>query len=778
MTLNSTNLSRESKLELAALLLEKERRVRENPLKYARQHAKQEEASQSTKALRVLFWGNRVGKSQWGGMECAKILLGKHPHIPEGDGWIFSPSFDEQKDTTQEKLLTYLPEKRIVDRTWLRKGILKEIVVESDTGKRNKVTFKSYEQGREKAQGAGKTFIWFDEEPPKDIFDECSVRSEAGIELHLMMTMTPIKGMTWVYTNLYLDTNNKDLFVSTATWDDNPFLTEEQKRKMAGRLTASALKVRREGKFMRQVGLVASWFDRTVHVIDMEEVPHGDYYMGIDFGFSNPAACLWALVDKEENLWIYDGFYGKGLTNPDILQEIKRREKETGLQFPITRIGDSAQASDIKEMNDAKLRIVGVKKQTGTDTENWDEWRAKLMEEMGRITEENPRGKIFISSQLMAEDDEGNAFNFLVRELENLRWEEVKTDLGIQPKSVWGKQPNHACFAAGTPIRTPEGWKAIETLRPGDYVTTPFGPSLVMEAGSTGVKPVVDFYGMKATPDHPILTPRGFVAIDALRYNDRVCVMGNPKLSWSMESGSGDTPTLQSASFGSIIAALRRRVSAERLNGFIAISGKERMVRFLKDSWFIISTIIRSTTIWRTYNSRNQSTICEITWTKRDESGRVRTCSPSFTKPQGSGMGARRATSFINGLLSRVGKISRVFPWSANNAERNSLPTSLAGRSSAEIIVAKPTSENAEVFALKTAHGMFIANGIVVSNCDALSYILATIEQTRGRGQGRILRSSGGVKKVLQAQDQFSPSKFVKAVTRETKPLWWDREVE
>ena len=330
--------------------------------------------------------------------------------------------------------------------TWLRKGIWKELVVKTN-GMRFKVTFKSYEQGRDKAQGAGKGWIWFDEEPPRDIFEECSVRSEAGVPLYIWMTMTPIKGMTWVYDSIYLNTSNPDQFVSTATWDDNPFLTAEQKGKMAGRLTGAALKVRREGKFMRQVGLVASWFDRTVHVMDMDEVPEGEMHFGVDFGFSNPCAGLWVSLDANENVWVYDGFYRTGMTNPDVLAEVRKREKDSGLSTRITRIADSAQASDIKELNDAGLRIEGVEKESGTKHENWDEYRAKLMEDLGRISEEQPHPKILVSSALTAYDDDGNPYNFLVRELENLRWEEAKNDGVIAPKSVWGKQPNHAVDA-------------------------------------------------------------------------------------------------------------------------------------------------------------------------------------------------------------------------------------------------------------------------------------------------------------------------------------------
>lgn len=439
---------RENLEELANLYAEKERRRKADPLKYARLHDKQIEFSNADRNLRALFWGNRVGKSEIGGIEAAKVILGVHPFIPPGDGWIFSPSFDEQKDTTQQKLLRYLPSSSYAedDITWLRKGIIKEISVTDKFGNKNKVTFKSYEQGREKAQGAGKRFVWFDEEPPKDVFDECGVRSEAGEPLYLWMTMTPIKGMTWVYDQIYLNTSNPDLFVSTASWNDNPFLDESQKAKMAARLTSAELKVRREGRFMRQVGLVASWFSREAHVMDFDEVPDGDHYFGIDFGFSNPCAGLWITLDANENVWVWEGFYATRMTNPDVLSACKSKEKLLEGRR-VDRIGDSAQASDIKELNDAGYRIEGVEKVSGTDADNWDEWRAKLMEELGRITEDSPHPRIIISSKLVAHDEDGNPYNFLVRELENLRWEEVKLDGVVKPKSQWGRQPNHAVDA-------------------------------------------------------------------------------------------------------------------------------------------------------------------------------------------------------------------------------------------------------------------------------------------------------------------------------------------
>ena len=420
------------------------------PLNYARQHQKQREASSSRKNVRALFWGNRVGKTEWGAQETAKVALGEHGWITPGEIWVFSPSFDDQKDTTQKKLQRYLPAHRILDTVWLRKGIVKEWTIDAGNGRISKITFKSYEQGREKAQGAGKVLIWFDEEPPHDIWEECFVRQEAGIALYIIMTMTPIKGMTWVYNEIYLNTSNPDIFVSEADWDDNPWLLDEQKAQMGRGLNPQALKVRKAGKFVKQVGLVCPWFLRSVHVVDIKELPFGETYFGEDFGFSAPNAGLYVRIDREFNWWVFDGFYRRGMTNPDIQKLIRLKEQGLGI---VKRIGDSAQASDIKQLNDGGIKMAGVEKASGTSKQNWDEWRAGLLHELGKIQEGTGKPKLFISSQLVDIDDDplsktfGQPVAFLVKEFENLRWEETKTDMGIVQKPAWGPQPKHAIDA-------------------------------------------------------------------------------------------------------------------------------------------------------------------------------------------------------------------------------------------------------------------------------------------------------------------------------------------
>jgi hypothetical protein len=69
------------------------------------------------------------------------------------------------------------------------------------------------------------------------------------------------------------------------------------------------------------------------------------------------------------------------------------------------------------------------------------------MEQQGRVSESTGRPKLYISSSLIDLDEDGNEFNFLVKEMENLRWEEVRSSDGTTQKPIWGKQPNHAIDA-------------------------------------------------------------------------------------------------------------------------------------------------------------------------------------------------------------------------------------------------------------------------------------------------------------------------------------------
>jgi phage terminase large subunit-like protein len=412
----------------------------------------------ATNPIRCTFWGNRVGKTQLGGQEIARLALGineydvkvyyseteytvEHVVNPPIETpveiWSACPSYDSQKDTTQRVLEQYIPASEIVDKSYVGKHIWREIRLANGS----KINFKSYEQGREKFQGAGKRMVWFDEEPPHDIWEECFVRVEAGQKFEILLTMTPINGMTWTYDDLYLATGNSDIYVSTAGWDDNPWLTEDIKAQMERGLTEESLQVRKYGKFIQRVGLVCDWWRRDVHLVtDMVVDPEWQVYRAADFGYSAFNCVVYIGVDNQDNWHVFDGFYKNKLTTSQLAEEIKNHDKG---KFITDAWADAAGAQNMADLQMEDIKFKPVKKMSETKLEDWDEYRAQILAEHGKVDKVTNRPRLFISADLTYFDEKiGSEANWAVQEIENLRWTENKSSTG-ESRPRWGDQRKH-----------------------------------------------------------------------------------------------------------------------------------------------------------------------------------------------------------------------------------------------------------------------------------------------------------------------------------------------
>jgi phage terminase large subunit-like protein len=442
MTNSLKNLSKQDKIELLQLIDEKERRRAEQPLKYVERHPKQVLAHEAPQAIRSLFWGNRVGKTEWGGQETAEYATLHHSHRklrPPFEIWSACPSFDVQEHTTQQKLLRYIPKSDIKRIEYLRGKILKKLELKNGVT----ILFKSYEQGREKFQGAGVRLIWFDEEPPKDIWEECFVRVEAGQQLDVILTMTAIKGMTWVYDNIYLDTANPDLYVSEAGWDDNPWLTEDQKNQMGRGLSEAALKVRREGKFVKRVGLVCSWWERSTHIRHYDHLDKSwTWYEVLDPGFSDPAAYLLIGVDNDNNVHVVNGYRKRQLSNTRLKE--MRDNRVAGLTITQgwmdnedPRLQQELSSLKNEDGTSNSWYLQPVLKTPG-DSKNWDETLAEKLDEYGKIQPGTGKPRLYISDTLTEYNETtGAEINWMVQEIENLVWLEKVSKQGEETRPQW-----------------------------------------------------------------------------------------------------------------------------------------------------------------------------------------------------------------------------------------------------------------------------------------------------------------------------------------------------
>ncbi len=283
-------------------------------------HKKQIEFHKCKKRNRWVFGGNRSGKSECGAVEAVWMVRGIHPYRENRknvEGWVVSLSQQVQRDVAQKKVLEYLNPEWIVEVVMIsgrkgspQNGIIDYIVVKNVFGGLSRLGFKSCDQGREKFQGTSLDFVWFDEEPPYDIYLECKMRvlDKKG---DIFATMTPLKGLSWVYSKIYLNPqNDSEIWTIFMEWADNPYLDKKEIEEMSKTLSEEELQSRRYGNFLSYGGLVYKEFDERVNVIEPFCVPKEWYdNISIDPGLHNPLSAHFYAVDFDGTIYVVAEHY-------------------------------------------------------------------------------------------------------------------------------------------------------------------------------------------------------------------------------------------------------------------------------------------------------------------------------------------------------------------------------------------------------------------------------------------------------------------------------------
>ena len=211
------SLDRQALSSLAELLTEAKIREQNQKLSSYTPYPRQAEFHRAGNSARerLLMAGNQLGKTFSGAAEVAYHLTGLYPDWWEGKRWdrpvrwwAASKTGEVTRDGVQRYLIGepkeeskwgtgMIPKKNLV-RTARRQGVadaLDNATVAHVSGGTSTLGFKSYDQGRQKWQGETLDGIWFDEEPPMDIYMEGLTRTNAtkGIT---MITFTPLLGMS------------------------------------------------------------------------------------------------------------------------------------------------------------------------------------------------------------------------------------------------------------------------------------------------------------------------------------------------------------------------------------------------------------------------------------------------------------------------------------------------------------------------------------------------------------------------------------------------------
>lgn len=286
---------------------------------------------------RLFRGGNKTGKTYSSSAEASMHITGNYSSTWNGyvyekpiDAWAVGPSSALVRDVLQKYYIGneekgtigHIHPSLIIDIKPSKgvAGAADTVYVRHASGGVSKLVFKNYgsgrELGREKFQGDIQHLIHIDEECPMPIYQECRMRIMAtspGFHGMMLLSMTPLKGQTALVSyfseDRYQEVVKDSKWYITASWDDNPHLSEEERKDMLSGMTEQEKEARMYGIPWAGAGLVYPLPEPAYLVDDFEIPDHWPRAAGMDFGWTNPTALVFGAHDKNNDVvYIYQDY--------------------------------------------------------------------------------------------------------------------------------------------------------------------------------------------------------------------------------------------------------------------------------------------------------------------------------------------------------------------------------------------------------------------------------------------------------------------------------------
>ena len=305
--------------DLAKSKAELVKRTEHNQLQHYRPYTKQEEfhAAGGSHRERLFMAGNQLGKTLAGSREAAYHATGLYPGWWVGRrfdkptvGWASGVTSESTRDNPQRLLLGRpgsvgtgaIPKDLIEGKTAARgvTDLVDTIYVKHVSGGMSQISLKSYEKGREKWQGETLDWVWFDEEPPEDIYTEGLTRTNATGGC-VWMTFTPLLGMSEVVAR-FLTEDSADRHVTRMTIDDAPHYSDEERAQIVASYPAHEREARAKGVPTLGSGRVFPVTEEMIReqAIDIPKI--WPRIVGLDIGWDHPTAAVWVAWDRDADV--------------------------------------------------------------------------------------------------------------------------------------------------------------------------------------------------------------------------------------------------------------------------------------------------------------------------------------------------------------------------------------------------------------------------------------------------------------------------------------------
>lgn len=318
----------------AAMLAEIDKELSKRRLDLYKAYSKQRDfhAAGAQYSERLFMAGNQLGKTVAGGAEWAIHLTGRYPDWWQGAVfekpvvlWAGSITGESTRDNPQRILVGapavqeswgtgMIPADALKDysRAMGVPNLLDSVVVRHGGGGdvqagESLLAFKAYEKGREKWQGPTVDGVWFDEEPPLDIYSEGLTRTNNGQRGQFaQMTFTPLMGMSAVVTMFLMPEKgavSTSRHVTNMTIEDAEHYSPEERAKIVASYPAHEREARAKGIPTLGSGRIFPIEESAIKVAPFQVPAHWPRINGIDFGWDHPTAAVQCAWDRDADCW-------------------------------------------------------------------------------------------------------------------------------------------------------------------------------------------------------------------------------------------------------------------------------------------------------------------------------------------------------------------------------------------------------------------------------------------------------------------------------------------
>jgi phage terminase large subunit-like protein len=425
---------------------------RKNILGY-KPYPKQEIFHASQCAGRYLAGANRVGKTDAAVCDAIWTAMNIHPFRKRPPEWgtggvqlrfVVIDIVKGVEGIILPKLRRWCATSMLIDGSFERSWDNRTLTFTFSNG--STIQFLTWQMTLDKHGGVPLHAVYFDEEPPQDIFNENLMRL-LDYKGFWVISATPVNGMTWTFDLLWEPAISGEIdYVSghQLAQDDNPYLltSKEERGPYYVGMSAEERSIREEGAFVARSGLVFPNWSKATHVLPEHFQPPREWtwYSSTDFGWANPTAWLWHAASPDGRVITFAEHYASQMTTDEHAAIVNQREREWRRR-PDVRVGDPA--GNQKQMNTGMSVIAaysGHEIYIGTEVPKEVMVGIEKMQQYFRVLEDGPWGPNMARWVISP-----NCVN-LLRELKKLRWAEYesqKKQYEMNKQEVVHKKDDH-----------------------------------------------------------------------------------------------------------------------------------------------------------------------------------------------------------------------------------------------------------------------------------------------------------------------------------------------